>query len=106
MTKPDPQTYAEMSKPHASLQEMNDAWENFRTELGELRKKHRIQDMAFVLQSSFLNSEGRRCGSMAASYFGDFHQQETLLAFGLGQARTMARERIACLLEGKDIAAL
>lgn len=49
-----PETYAKLSEPFESNEEINQAWFAFQKELYELRKKHRVRDLTLVLGGSFM----------------------------------------------------
>lgn len=91
--KNDPGLYRELSKP-MPLAEAEQASGAFFEELYELRKKHRIKDLAFVLEINVELEDGQEAPLVMQAHFGSEAKAAPLLAFGLGQAEERAKQEI------------
>jgi hypothetical protein len=78
--------YAEMSVPFGSIDELNDAWMAFQTELRELRKKHRVRDVTIICEGSFM-LDGEPAEARVCSHTGSTLRKLPSLAFAYGEAK-------------------
>lgn len=98
-----PETYREMSKPHASLEEANKEITAFEEAVFELRKKHKIADVYIVISDSMINEEGKEGQFFLTFQMGDALKSEGMLAYALGRAQKERQERIGEILAGSGI---
>lgn len=80
----DPKLYRELSVPFESAAAAEAAWEAFEAELYELRKKHRIRDLAYVAQIpvAFEGEDEGNC--IIVGHYGDGMQKAPLFAYAAG----------------------
>jgi hypothetical protein len=96
----DPKLYRQMQVPFASREEATKASTAFIEELAELRKKHRIRDITYIMMFGYDSDEGESDAILSGS-IGDAGKAETMLAFALGQVQTQRQNHIGSLLKGK-----
>jgi hypothetical protein len=97
----DPANYSQMSVPFESEDEANKAMNDFYEEVGELRKKYKIQDLLVVMYGSLKSSDGEVGNFMNSISFGSSLNQEGLAAYAYGAAKADREDRIMKLLSGK-----
>lgn len=95
----DPKLYRQMQIPFASREEAAKASAAFVEELAELRKKHRIREVAYVLMFGYEMDEGES-DALLSGHFGDSTKSEVMLAYALGVAQTERKDHIGHLLRG------
>ena len=92
--KPDPKLYREMAVPFPSPEAANEAHEAFFTELGELRKKHKIRDLYCTVAGSAVYEDGEEGDFVTSCFFGNQLAAESLCAWALGHETARARESV------------
>lgn len=97
---PNPGLYREMAVPFPSEAAANGAMARFFEEVGELRKKHKITDVYFVVGGSVATDDPEYPESqfMAPMMYGNQLNAEPLLAYALGFEQRKRQERIGTLL--------
>ena len=96
--KPDPEKYQRLSAPFDTLEEAQAAGEAFFKDLSELREKHRIANLAVIIRT-----EVKDVGpGLANAFYGDWAQEELMLAWAMGKAHGERATYLARLLGGKS----
>jgi len=89
--------YNEMNQPFEDRDIANESLMKFYEEVGELRKKYKVADLFIVTRGSV--KYGDKIGEfMNTMFYGDSLKQESLAAFGFGQAQADYREIINMVL--------
>ena len=91
----NPAMYRELSRPFETIEDANEALTAFEKDLYELRVKHRIPDLLFVMRVSVLYEDGEEGAPVAVGMFGDENQMESLAGVAYGRANAERQERIA-----------
>lgn len=89
--------YHEMNQPFENKDIANEAIMKFNEEIGDLRKKYKIADLFIVTRGS-VKYEDKVGEFMNTMFYGDSLKQESLAAFGYGQAQSNYREIINIVL--------
>ena len=84
-THNDPANYRRLSEPFASPDDAEKALDQFLDELMELRNKHRIRDMAYVLSVPVAYPAGE-ADCIITGHFGSSAQRLPLMAYGHAEA--------------------
>jgi hypothetical protein len=99
--KSDPTNYRIMSEPFETPEKANEALKAFNEELSELRKKHKISDLLYVIKDSCYYPDGEIGYFMQHSHFGDILQAEAMAAYLYGKEQSETRERMNKLINSK-----
>ena len=83
----DPKLYREMSQPHASRKAAADAADAFFDDLREIRKKHRIADVAAVIQIPYAEADGAERHVLITTHNGHVANNLPMLAQAFGAAK-------------------
>jgi hypothetical protein len=94
----DPKLYRELSTPFESLEQANKNLEAFQTELGEIRKKYKIPDLAICMRINFVDRDGQEGEAMSVATLGNQFAAEACFAYGLGQVQAERQELLASIL--------
>lgn len=98
----DPENYRAMCVPHESQAAAEAALAAFLTELGELRKKHRIRDLTTVLEVSALSANGREGHYLVSHHHGDILRMVEISARAFARAQKDHEQTIAEILADPD----
>lgn len=95
----DPENYRRMSEPFEGPEAANKALKDFFTELGDLRKKHRIADCLTVVSINVKYEDGEEGSAMLRFSFGDPLKPVSLAAWLYGREQADHREMINKMLK-------
>lgn len=97
MNKPNPELFRKMSEPFESVEEANKAIVAFFEEVGELRKKHGLENVYFIISGTWKTEEGEG-QFIVPQMYGNPLMAESLTAFAYGREQCERQERIGELL--------
>lgn len=100
MTEPNPSLYRELSQPFPTIEAAQAALDAFRLELAELRKKHKIPDIAIVTQFDYFTAGQEWASGVLSFSYGNQMGTEAMYAYAYGQAVRDRQARIGELLKG------
>lgn len=92
--KSDPTNYRLMSEPFETPEKANEALRAFNEELSELRKKHKISDLLYVIKDSCYYPDGEIGYFLQHSSFGNSLETEAMAAYLYGKTQSESRERL------------
>lgn len=104
MTEHNPKLYREMSEPHENMEALNAALGSFFDDVAELRKKHKLRDVVFIVNTSYVAKDGEEIDGGVHGSFGNSLNHESMLAHTLGLVQANRQESIAKML-GKGLKA-
>jgi hypothetical protein len=81
----NPALYRKLSEPFSGMDMANASLEAFAKDLAEIREKHKIRDVACVVQVSVMDASGEEGESTATIKLGNYLQHGTMLAMALGK---------------------
>lgn len=87
MFRKDPKLYRELSVPFESEAAATTAWEAFEAELYELRKKHRIRDLAYVAAFPVAFDDGEEAECTVVGHYGDGLKKANMFAYAAGASQ-------------------
>ena len=96
--KSDPVKYHRLSAPFESLDQAQAAGDAFFRELGELREKHKIGNVAVIIRTDVVDVGP----GLANSFYGDWQYEELMLAWAMGKAHNDRAHYLAKLIGGKS----
>lgn len=99
--KDDPDRYRMCSAPFANTDEADAAVKAFLDDLEAARVKHRIADVAYVIQDSMKTDNGEPSMFIITGHQGDSLKREAMLAYALGQCQKERETLIGELLAGR-----
>jgi hypothetical protein len=91
--------YRELQLPFDGVDEANKNIKEFCEELYDLRAKHRIQDLFFVIGLTVKFDDGDEGSTMVCNHYGDPLRQESLAGFGYGYSQSLRQENTLKLIE-------
>lgn len=95
----DPKLYREMEVPFASQEEAAKASAAFADDLAEIRKKHRMRDVAYTVMFSYESPEGES-QAITSGHLGNSMNAESMLAYALGVVQSDRQAYVGSLLKG------
>ncbi len=95
--KSDPEKYQLCSTPFATLADAQAAGDAFFKELGELREKYKIGNVAVVVKTEVVEVGP----GLANCFWGEWVHEETMLAWAMGKANHERAVYLAKLIGGK-----
>ncbi len=93
--KPNPSLFQECSLPFDTVEEADKAVQEFGNALAELRKKHRIMNLVYIVEISVKD----RGEAALTGMFGRASDEERLAAYLFGEATARRQEFIANVLQ-------
>lgn len=98
--KNDFSNYREMSKPFSSIEEANEALNNFYSAVEEARKKFRMMDVHLIVKMNVLRgkAEGE---ALTAAHYGNTLEGAPMCAWGLGQEQARFEGLIREYIKGE-----
>ena len=90
-----------MKRIHETAAAANEAVEAFCQKVDAIAELHGIASLYVVIGITHRDDDGNPIDGMTAGGSGDVLRHETLLGYGLGQARTESRRRVNRLITGR-----